>query len=132
MASRRMRQPEKQICAVRIRMTGVLTTRRQAFAHAERLGRALEETCFAYEVPDSGPYRHAYAMGYRYAVCAPLEKLTHFVQGVVFIEPCEYDIAVKKRIRLRKPASTEKVYRGIARRAKKKPLTSISRNQGPS
>lgn len=112
---------------MQVRMTGVLTTRRQAFAHAERLGRALEDECFAYEVPDSGPYRYAYAMGYRYAVCSRLEKLAHFVQGVIFIEPCEYDITIKKRIQRRKP--TEKSYKGLPR--KRKPLTSISRNQRP-
>ena len=102
---------------MRIRMTGVLTTRSQAFALAERLGRALEDTCFAYEVPNSGPYRKAYKLGYRFAVCTRFEKPAHFARGIIFIEPCEEDeLFVKNRIRRRQARE--------ARAAKKKPLTS--------
>lgn len=85
----------------------------------------MEDTCFAYEVPNSGPYRKAYKLGYRFAVCTRLEKPAHSAHGIIFIEPCEEDdTVVKNRIRRRQARK--------ARAEKKKPLTSISRNQGPS
>lgn len=104
---------------MRIRMTGVLVTRRQALGHAERLARALEELCFAYEIPqplpeESGPYDEAYIAGYRYAVCSQSEVAEHRNQGAIFIEFCEYDRLTKRRMRTKK-------------KTKKKTLASISR-----